>query len=155
MARSGPLLTEAQWKKIAPLLPKPPRQRHYLNRTVLLCRDYVLDSLFDEEICQYFQSVQVLCVSDLRNLSSHAGQVAIITLVSLLSRMGMQVRLALPDTPLFLPQPPLSGASICQALTASSRKLTPGAGVIQDDSSHPDLIFALGNSKVEKIRVPC
>ena len=27
MARSGPLLTEAQWTKIAPLLPKPPRQR--------------------------------------------------------------------------------------------------------------------------------
>src|ERR1700681_4589011 len=27
MARSGPLLTEAQWEKIAPLLPKPPRHR--------------------------------------------------------------------------------------------------------------------------------
>ena len=27
MARSGPLLNEAQWKKIAPLLPKPPKQR--------------------------------------------------------------------------------------------------------------------------------
>ena len=27
MARSGPLLTEAQWQKIAPLLPKPPQQR--------------------------------------------------------------------------------------------------------------------------------
>jgi transposase len=27
MARSGPLLTEAQWQTIAPLLPKPPRQR--------------------------------------------------------------------------------------------------------------------------------
>src|SRR5271169_2877722 len=27
MARSGALLTEAQWKKITPLLPKPPRQR--------------------------------------------------------------------------------------------------------------------------------
>ena len=26
MARSGPLLTEAQWKKIAPLLPNPPKQ---------------------------------------------------------------------------------------------------------------------------------
>jgi transposase len=25
MARSRPLLTEAQWQKIAPLLPKPPR----------------------------------------------------------------------------------------------------------------------------------
>jgi transposase len=27
MARSGPLLTEAQWQKIAPLLPKPPKHR--------------------------------------------------------------------------------------------------------------------------------
>jgi transposase len=27
MARSGALLSEAQWKKIAPLLPKPPTQR--------------------------------------------------------------------------------------------------------------------------------
>jgi transposase len=27
MARSGPLLTEAQWQKIAPLLPHPPRHR--------------------------------------------------------------------------------------------------------------------------------
>ena len=27
MARSGALLTEAQWQKIAPLLPKPPKQR--------------------------------------------------------------------------------------------------------------------------------
>ena len=27
MARSGALLAEAQWKKIAPLLPQPPKQR--------------------------------------------------------------------------------------------------------------------------------
>jgi transposase len=27
MARSGPLLTEAQWQKIAPLLPQPPKHR--------------------------------------------------------------------------------------------------------------------------------
>jgi transposase len=27
MARSGPLLTEAQWKKIAPLLPRPAKHR--------------------------------------------------------------------------------------------------------------------------------
>src|SRR5439155_22823658 len=32
MARSGPLLTEAQWKKIAPLLPRPPRQRKVAAR---------------------------------------------------------------------------------------------------------------------------
>jgi transposase len=28
MARTGPLLTDTQWKKIAPLLPKPPKHRH-------------------------------------------------------------------------------------------------------------------------------
>jgi transposase len=28
MAPSGPLLPEAWWKKIPPLLPKPPKQRH-------------------------------------------------------------------------------------------------------------------------------
>src|SRR5215472_10145276 len=27
MARTGPLLTETQWKKIAPLLPRPPQHR--------------------------------------------------------------------------------------------------------------------------------
>jgi len=32
MARSGPLLTEAQWKKIAPLLPRPPKQRKVAAR---------------------------------------------------------------------------------------------------------------------------
>ena len=32
MARSGPLLTEAQWKKIAPLLPKP-RKHHNGGRS--------------------------------------------------------------------------------------------------------------------------
>jgi hypothetical protein len=27
MAQTGPLLTEMQWKKIAPLLPRPPKHR--------------------------------------------------------------------------------------------------------------------------------
>jgi len=127
----------------------------YLSRTVLLCRDCVLDRLSDEEICYHFQSVQVLCVADLRNLSSHAGQVALITLICLLSRMGMQVRIAFPDVPLFLPQPPLSGASLHEALTSGNRRLIPGAAVIPAGNSHPDLIFALGNSEVDNVCVPC
>jgi hypothetical protein len=127
----------------------------YLSRTILLCRDYVPDSISDEEICHCFQSLQILCVSDARNLSSHAGQASIVTLVSLLSRMGMQVRLALPDTALLFPQPPLAGASVSEALVGSSGKLIPGAAVTQDDKCHPDLIFALGDSKVENGTVPC
>jgi hypothetical protein len=120
-----------------------------LNRTILLCRDYVVDTLSDEEICHCFQSVHVLCVSDLRNLSSHSGQTALVTLVSLLNRMGMQVALALPDIAMLSPQPPLSGSSLCNALIASSGTLIPGATVRDDPDVNPDLIFVLGNTKVD------
>src|SRR6266849_6720877 len=94
-----------------------------LNRTILLCRDHVAGGLSDEEICRCFQSLQVLCVSDRRNLSSHSGQTALVTLVSLLSRMGMQVGLNVPNTAMLMPQLPLSGSSVCEALIASSKTL--------------------------------
>src|SRR5437870_13794451 len=99
-----------------------PRMRaiEQLDGTVLLCRDYVVTGISDEEIRHRFQSLQVLCVSDLPNLSSHSGQTALITLVSLLSRMGMQVGLSLPDAAMLSLHPPLSGSSISNALIASS-----------------------------------
>src|SRR5271156_99465 len=81
-----------------------------LNRTILLCRDYVADALSDAEICRCLQSVRVLCVSDKQNVSSHSGQTALVTLVSLLSRMGMQVGLTIPGVGMISKQPPLSGS---------------------------------------------
>jgi hypothetical protein len=125
-----------------------------LNRTILLCRDYAANGLSDEEICQQFQSLHVLCVSDLRNLSSHSGQTALVTTVLLLSRMGMQVGLRLPDVPMLLPQTPLSGASICRALIASSEGLVTGATVCVDIKFNPDLIFVLGDTKISVGSVP-
>jgi hypothetical protein len=118
-----------------------------LNRTILLCRDYVADGLSDDEICHSFQSLRVLCVSDLENLSSHSGQTALVTTVSLLSRMGMQVELRIPEVPMLLPQPPLSGPSICKALLESSGALVAGATVREETGLNPDLIFVLGNTK--------
>src|SRR5207244_10227716 len=73
-----------------------------LDRMILLSRDHIAPTLSDEEICQQFQSFKVLCVSDLHNLSSHSGQTVLFTLVALLSRMGMQVGLNLPDTAVLL-----------------------------------------------------
>jgi hypothetical protein len=121
-----------------------------LNRTILLCRDYVADGLSDQYVCQSFQTLRVLCVADELNLSSHSGQTCLTTLVGLLSRMGMQVTLAIPEIPMVLQQPPLVGKSLRKSLLASSNKLITGAAVRQDSADHnPDLIFALGDSALE------
>jgi hypothetical protein len=125
-----------------------------LNRTVLLCRDYVAAGLSDDEICRCFQSRRVLCVSDIRNLTSHSGQTALVTTVSLLSRMGMQVGLSIPEVSMLLPQPPLSGASICRALIESSGVLVTGATVRVDAEFSPDIIFVLGDSKIADSPTP-
>jgi hypothetical protein len=120
-----------------------------LSRTILLCRDYVEDGLSNEEIRDCLQSVRVLCVSDMRNLSSHSGQTALVTLVSLLNRMGMQVVLALPEVAMLSAQPPLSGSSLREALIASSETLVPGATVREDCNVNPDVILALGDTKID------
>jgi len=73
----------------------------------------------------------------------------------LLSRMGMQVHLALEDAPLVFPQPPLSGHSVCEALTGASGRFLPSATIRQNERSHPDVIFAVGDSTVENTEVPC
>jgi hypothetical protein len=111
--------------------------------------------LTDEEICRSFQSLQVLCVSDLRNVSSHSGQTALVTLVSLLSRMGMQVGLAVPEVAMLSPQPPLLGSSLLKALIASSETLITGAAVRLDSDFNPDLIFALGDTEIDSSHPSC
>lgn len=125
-----------------------------LNRTIMLCRDYVVDELSDEEICECFHSVRILCVSDLDNLLSHSGQTALVTLVCLLSRMGMQVGLAVPDIAMLAPQPPLSGTSLRDALNSSSGALVSGATICHDSDLSPDLIFVLGDTAIDSSPTP-
>ncbi len=130
--------------------------RDELDRTILLCRDHVRDDLSDAEICRQFQSLRVLCVSNRDNLSSHSGQTALVTLVSLLNRMGIQTELNIPDIPIISPQPPLSGSlSLLNTLVVSCERLITGATVSRQTDSHPDLIFALGDSETKKPADPC
>lgn len=126
-----------------------------LDRMILLCRDHVAATLSDEQICEHFQSLSVLCVSDRHSLSSHSGQTCLFTLVALLSRMGMQVGLSLPDTAVLLPQPPFLGSSLCEALLASSRKFVTEATVRSDSDFKADVIFVVGNSPGEPHDAPC
>jgi hypothetical protein len=126
-----------------------------LNRTILLCRDYVSDKVSDASICQSLQSVHVLCVADAANLSSHSGQSCLATVVSLLSRMGMRVALAIPEVSMIRRQPPFLGTGLRDSLLASSDKLISNATVQQPSSKHkPDLIFVLGDTAIENRSCP-
>ena len=126
-----------------------------LDRTILLCRDYLSDIVSNGQICQSFQSVRVLCVADKLNLSSHSGQTCLTTTVALLSRMGMQVSLAIPEVSISRRQPPFQGTGLRDSLLASSDKLISGATVQQDESRHkPDLVFVLGDSGIENSSSP-
>jgi hypothetical protein len=125
-----------------------------LNRTILLCRDFAGDELSDQQICGRFCELRVLCVSDAANLSSHSGQTALVTLVCLLSRMGMQVGLNIPDVPLLRRQPPLQGTHLRRALIASSNTLLTCASVGAHSRFNPDLVFILGDTPVESSRLP-
>lgn len=119
-----------------------------LDRTLLLCRDYIHDGLSHEAIAASFVSLRVLCVADLRNLSTHSGQTCLATLVALLSRMGIRVALAIPETSLILPQPPFVGNLLRESLCDSSNQLLAGAEVeIWDGEVKPDLMFVLGDSR--------
>lgn len=126
-----------------------------LSRTIFLCRDFVAPNLRDEDICGYLQGVRVRCVSDSRNLSSVSGQSTLVTLVSLLVRMGMQVQLEIPDVPLISPQPPLSGETLSEAILGLSEATIPGASVVMGPNMKADLAFFLGDSEGQRRGVPC
>lgn len=126
-----------------------------LNRTILLCRDYVADQLSDEEIVEAFQTARVLCVADAGTLSCHSGQTALVTLVSLLSRMGMKIGLGIPDVDLLLPQPPLAGGRIKTALTLASKRMMIDAAIVPADAlPSPDVVFVLGAPEIDYGPVP-
>jgi hypothetical protein len=120
-----------------------------LNRTISLCRDYVATELTNEEIAIAFQSMRVLCAADTLTLSCHSAQTSLVTLVSLLSRMGMQVGIAVPDAPILRPQPPIQGGGIRTALTSASGKLMPGTAIVEADARFsPDIVFSFGELSV-------
>jgi len=120
-----------------------------LSRTILLCRDYVTDEVSDEEIAHAFQTLRVLCIADAANLYGHTAQTALVTLVSLLSRMGMQVVLAIPDLPMLRPQPPIAGKGILSALVSASERFMPGATIGSAGVGYQgDVVFAIGTSEI-------
>jgi hypothetical protein len=119
-----------------------------LDRSVRLTRDLVSDSLSDKEIVDVFQSFRVRCLADRRNLSSHSGQTALITFVSLLARMGVQVDLDVPDVELVGQQQPLNPGSLLGSLLDLGQDLIPGSLVTAGSELPSDATAVFGNSRL-------
>lgn len=117
-----------------------------LDRTVRLIHDAVSASVADHEIVNRLQSARIRIVADERNLRSHAGQCCLVTLASLVARMGVQVAVAAPDVDLVGAQPPLRGPRLHEALIDFGMDVIPGTSIVIDNSSHADMTFVLGDS---------
>lgn len=116
---------------------------HALDRTILLCRDYVADTASDEQIVQTLQR-RVLIKTDPETIRSHSGQTALFTLVALLARMGMHLSVDVPDAELISHQPPFTGDTLHAALSGSNEELLPAATISLAPDRNPDLVFIIG-----------
>lgn len=125
-----------------------------LDRTVRLVRDAVLDTVSDETIVENLQSFWVKCIADEKNLTSHSGQSALVTLVSLLVRMGIQVVLDIPEVKLVGPQPPLRTSELRAALIDFGADIIPGTSVTYSPAAQCDIAFILGDTAAP-MGLPC
>jgi hypothetical protein len=119
-----------------------------LDRTLRLIRNAVADEISDDAIVNRLQGVRVRCVMDKANASSYSAQTALVTLVSLISRMGVQLVLDVPDIELVGPQPPLRGTRLCASLADLGDDLVPGTTVNCEPDITCDLTFAFGDTRV-------
>jgi len=119
---------------------------HELDRTIRLVRESVSEYITDEEIVRKFQTFKVSCQSDVANLSTQAGQTALITFVSLVARMGVQIQLEVPEVKIIGHQPPLQKHFLLEGLLDLGNDLIPGSSIGNMASSPPDMTFVFGNT---------
>lgn len=124
-----------------------------LSRTLLVARDSDLmgaNILSDEQLIKAFVGTRVLLVADEANLSVPSGQHALVTLVDLIARLGVEIRLALPELPILGFQPPLRGKDLRGGLLELGSDLLPGCLITVGDAKEPaDIVFILGDSAWE------
>lgn len=121
-----------------------------LSRTLLLCRDEEVvgtNRPSDDALVKAFAETRVLLVADERNLAAPSGQHAMVGLVNQVGRLGVDLKLAMPEVPVIGSQPPLRGVRLRSGLLNLSLDLIPGRCMIETDPSEPaDIVIILGDS---------
>lgn len=124
-----------------------------LSRTLLLARDSDIigaNTPSDEQIIKAFANTRVLLVADEANLSVPSGQHTLVTLVDLIARLGVEIRLALPELPTLGFQPPLRRKDLRAGLLDLGSDLLPDRLItVGDMKESADIVFILGDSAWE------
>lgn len=124
--------------------------REAMSRTLLLARDGIIvgdNTPTDEQLIAAFRGTRVLVVADEANLSAAAAQHALVTLVNLVARLGVDLRVALPDVPVLGYQPPLRQEHLRSGVLELGADLLPGCSVeLAEADESVDLAFILGDA---------
>src|ERR1043166_8893422 len=105
------------------------RAEDALSRMVLLAYDYVNRDVPARTIVDAFQNTVVRCITDAASLRTSGGQNALVTLVSLIARMGIQIELEITDVDVLGHQPPLKGKTLGAALIDFGANVIPGTTI--------------------------
>jgi hypothetical protein len=123
--------------------------REALDRTLLLMRDEVDDSVDDDTLLAALTGTRVALIADAGNITSHSAQTAFITAAMLMARSGHQVHLLCPEVVLAGAQPPLSQGRMIDQLVRIGADLLPGVQFsTQLPDAEIDLAIALGDSEI-------
>jgi hypothetical protein len=121
-----------------------------MSRTLLLARDSELlgeNDPSDDQVIKAFRNTRVLLVADEANLSAPAGQHALVTLVNLVARLGVTLRLAIPEIPLLGFQPPVRDPQLRSGLIDLGNDLLPDCAVeLAADDEPADVALVLGDT---------
>ena len=118
-----------------------------LNRTLLLMRDHVRESVSDAELLEALASVEVALVADRPNVSVPEGQHALIAAAALCARSGACCYLEVPDLPLQGVHAPLRGERLGEGLADLGADLIPDIRFQVGVPAHEvDVALVMGDS---------
>src|SRR5690349_18106999 len=123
-----------------------------LDRTILLIRDFVYpEEASDERVASALQRTNIAIVADEDNGTIGPAQSAIVTLTAQALSYGASVRLVMPNSRLWAPQPPLQGEHLCDALVDYGADLVPGGRVCVATTPEPgDYVFIVGSTRLPR-----
>jgi hypothetical protein len=123
--------------------------RDALDRTLLLMRDEVRETVTDDELVAALSGTRVALIADSVNIGSHSAQTAFVTAAMLMARSGHDVYLLCPPVALTGPQPPLGRGELVEELARVGRDLLPGcAFATEAPAGEVDIAIALGDSEI-------